>query len=87
MVLAQPVATTIGGTQAAGLKVTTHSPTARELGSTEGGGSLVMTGFLRLVAGVEEPFVLGESWALARDGKTSAHSKVNAKTQVLLEDF
>jgi hypothetical protein len=83
LVLAHPVNTSIGGMQA-GPKLIAHSPTARVLGSTEGGGSLVISGLPPLGAGRGGIFV---SWAVARAGKASAHSNVTTKPKVLLEDF
>jgi len=57
------------------------------VGSTDGGGSLVMTGFGGIRGEKIDGFVLAGSWAFAREGKASAHSDVSTKTHVILEEF
>ena len=47
-VVTHPVTTSIDGMQPAEFKFTTHSPTARVVGSTEGGGSFVWTGIWKV---------------------------------------
>src|ERR1035441_9300947 len=85
-VLSHPATTSTGGRQRSG-KVTAHSPTANVEGSTAGGGSFVLTGFPATLAGGAVILVRTGSWAKARAGKASAHSNVNTKMQVILEDF